>query len=260
MDDINRPQNPPEGRIGSFVGIAFFLLAGWFLLGPDLNDIPDSKSVSIHKDHLSTAPRRKMLGDPPFIEIDGFSRTCAECHKLFPARDETPEKLLKHAHIVLDHGINDRCRNCHDTKDRDRLLLHSGESIPYKRVIELCAKCHGPTYRDWQLGMHGRTNGFWDATRGEMRRLDCTECHDPHNPRVPAMDPVMPLPPPYALRAFDGSGGLKAEGGGRKAAGDFDVPVGDFGEADPLRKALQRVDRTAFPSNAGQDQQDKDEQ
>jgi hypothetical protein len=45
--------------------------------------------------------------------------------------------------------------------------------------------------------MHGRTNGYWDASRGEARRLTCTECHDPHAPALPAMTP---LPGPATIR------------------------------------------------------------
>lgn len=41
----------------------------------------------------------------------------------------------------------------------------------------MCAKCHGPRYREWQQGAHGRSNGYWDNTRGESRRLGRTECH-----------------------------------------------------------------------------------
>jgi len=154
----------------------------------------------VHREYLSTAPRRKILGDIPVINIDGYDRTCMDCHKLFPARDAAPEALLQHKNILLDHGINDRCRNCHDVKDRNRLVMASGDSISYGEVVLLCAKCHGPIYRDWEHGMHGRTNGYWDSKRGKQRRLSCIECHDPHSPRIPAMDPLAPLPPPKTLR------------------------------------------------------------
>jgi hypothetical protein len=123
-----------------------------------------------------------------------------DCHSLFPPREETPEHLLQHGHIVLDHGINDRCRNCHDPNDRNKLILHGGQVIGYSEVVRLCSKCHGPTYRDWQKGVHGRANGYWDTSRGPRHRLKCIQCHDPHAPYSPAMDPLKPLPGPDTLR------------------------------------------------------------
>ncbi len=228
------------GWIGFLIGPAFILLAGWFLQGPELAEIPEIKSVVVRPEMLDTTPRRDILGDPPIIEIDGFERTCMDCHKIFPARDDAPASLLQHQHVKLFHGINDRCRNCHDVKDRDRLLLTNGESIPYSDVVRLCARCHGPTYRDWERGMHGRTNGFWEAGLGERRRLGCTECHDPHDPRVPAMDPMMPLPSPNTLR--------------------MSLPSADphieLEETDPLRRALrisdERLERREAEKKSGE--------
>lgn len=191
---------PASGWMPVWVGMAFFALAGWFLLGPDMLDIPDKKVTSIDPELLSTAPRRAILSDPPTIRIDGFDRTCMDCHQLFPPRPDPPVALAQHKHIVLDHGINKQCRNCHHPENRNLLVMHGGETIGYDHVEQLCAKCHGPTYRDWQRGSHGRTNGYWDSSRGEVRRIRCTECHDPHNPRVPAMDPIAPLPGPDTLR------------------------------------------------------------
>jgi len=170
-----------------------------------------------------------MLGDPPVINIDGFDRTCMDCHRTFPPRPDTPVRLLKHEHVVLDHGINDRCRNCHYDADRDKLVLRGGVVIGYGEVEQLCAKCHGPTYRDWQRGAHGRTHGYWDTTRGEMVRLQCTQCHDPHNPRVPAMDPLWPLPGPDTLRvgieqdASDHHGATQVHDPLRRSLGEEDV-------------------------------------
>lgn len=188
---------------GWLIAPAFLLLAAWMYWGPDLLDLPESKPLHVDRAALSIEPRRQPLTDPPTIVLNGFEQTCTSCHQLFPPKedDRAGRELLQHTHIRLDHGINDRCRNCHDRDDRSRLVLRSGETIPYARVVELCAKCHGPTYRDWMRGMHGRTDGYWDTSLGEARRLTCNSCHDPHDPRVPAMDPLRPLPGPRALRA-----------------------------------------------------------
>jgi len=212
------------------IGPVFFVLAGWFMWGPDLLDIPTKEPRAIKPEDLSTAPRRTILHDPPTIRIDGFDRTCMNCHQMFPPREDPPRALAQHKHIVLNHGINKQCRNCHDTQNRNLLVLRGEETIGYNDVESLCAKCHGPTYRDWRHGAHGRTNGYWDASRGGVKRLQCTECHNPHNPRVPAMDPMAPLPGPETLRmdrAHDDHG---------EEAED----VSDDEHRDPLRRAIQR--------------------
>ena len=186
--------------LGYTIGPVFLLLAVWFVVDPSGTAIPLGEARTVDPARLSTAPRRLILSDPPQVAIGGFDRTCMDCHRSFPPRETPPARLLQHKEIKLNHGINSRCRNCHDPVDRNRLILRDGRSIAYGDVVELCAQCHGPTYRDWQRGAHGRTSGYWDATSGESVRLKCTECHDPHVPRVPAMDPIEPLPGPHTLR------------------------------------------------------------
>ena len=143
--------------------------------------------------------------------------------------------MLQHTHVFLEHGINDRCRNCHVVGNRHLLRLHSGEKIPYSRVVELCSKCHGPTYRDWLRGMHGRTDGYWKASLGEVNRLGCSACHDPHTPQVPAMDPLRPLPGPNALRA------------------EPDDEPAVHVEQDPLRRSLEQWRRASGEHGHGDD-------
>jgi len=212
------------GWVGVVIAPTFLLLAAWFAWGPDLADIPEFTSVPIDRAELPTEPRLQPLGDPPVVEINGFEQTCMNCHRLFPPREIPPgTRLMQHTHVVLEHGINDRCRNCHDVENRDMLRLQSGEKVPFSHVVELCSKCHGPTYRDWSRGMHGRTNGYWNAALGEVNRLGCTECHNPHTPTTPAMEPLRPLPAPNTLRA----------------APSGEVTVHE--ENDPLRRAFQQA-------------------
>ena len=218
------------GAPALFAGTGFLLLAAWFLYGTDPATVPEARSARVNPAVLVPGPRRTPLGDPPQVKLAGFTYTCMDCHRLFPPRSDPPQPLRQHRHIVMEHGINHQCRNCHDLEDRDRLVLQGGASIPYDEVVRLCAECHGPVYRDWQRGMHGRTNGYWDPRRGPRHRLGCTECHDPHHPRHPAMDPVAPLPPPHTLR--------------------MPPPVPEHEKApaeerDPLRRAILRSERLA---------------
>lgn len=192
------------GWPSALVGPGFLLLAAWFFAGPDTVQQPGGEPLLVDPSLLSTAPRRPLLGDKPSIEVHQVQRTCVECHALFQPGLETPKRLAMHAHIRLDHGINDRCRNCHHLKDRDKLVLHDGSEINFSESERLCAKCHGPTFRDWERGSHGRSNGYWDPARGERIRLKCSQCHDPHNPRVPAMDALVPLPGPHDPQADRG--------------------------------------------------------
>jgi hypothetical protein len=79
-------------------------------------------------------------------------------------------------------------------------VLSNGETIVFGEAPTLCAQCHGTTWRDWEQGMHGRANDYWDVTRGAVRWLSCVECHDPH---APAFDPMQALPGPNTLRMGD---------------------------------------------------------
>jgi len=69
--------------------------------------------------------------------------------------------------------------------------------VPFSDVQSLCAQCHGPVFRDWERGTHGKTLGAWDLSSPDAHRLTCTECHNPHSP---AYEPIEPLPGPNTLR------------------------------------------------------------
>ncbi|MHC5003646.1 MAG: hypothetical protein ACYTJ0_11025 [Planctomycetota bacterium] len=177
--------------------VGFLGLAAWFIWGSGPVEIPAAASPPVARRAVATEPVRGDVPLEPLIEMGSFTRRCSECHRLFESAEETARRLTEHQHIVLDHGLNDLCFNCHDRQDRDRLALRGGETVSFAEVPRLCAKCHGPTYRDWQRGMHGRTVGSWDPKSPEHVRLVCSQCHDPH---APAYDPMRPLPGPHTLR------------------------------------------------------------
>jgi hypothetical protein len=196
-DDSASRSDSRRFGIGGIIAGVFLVLAGWFWFGPNLSPIPSRDPVLVDRSLLRIGPTRQRQSDPPTIFVGGFDRHCMECHRFFPAARETARQLVQHTHIVMDHGLNDRCANCHDRLDANRLTTRSGETVSFSESDEMCAKCHGPTYRDWQRGMHGKAIGYWDAARGEGQRFMCVDCHDPH---APAFPPLQPLPGPNTLR------------------------------------------------------------
>ena len=134
---------------------------------------------------------------PLLLHADGQTAKCSLCHDGFEG-NMTEEALQdQHKDIKFDHGLNLRCLNCHNPKNADTFVNHDGSAIPGDKPTLLCAKCHGPHYREWQLGVHGRVNGYWDAKYGKQKKLDCIQCHNPHHPRF---QPIVPEPTPRLTR------------------------------------------------------------
>jgi len=141
-------------------------------------------------------PVRRPSVEPRYT-VGAFTYRCSDCHRIIPSTEETGRRPVQHLEIDLEHGINTRCFNCHHPTNRDAFVDDFGDEIPWDQPQLLCAKCHGPVYRDWQNGSHGRTNGYWDKTKGPRVRRKCIECHDPHRPPFPSLEPA---PGPHTLR------------------------------------------------------------
>jgi hypothetical protein len=182
------------------ITVVFLGLVAWFVLGPRRADIPIPPPAGVAPAQARPHAVRPPPRDRPLVAMAGFDFNCMECHVLFESALDTPRHLTQHRDIKLDHGLNDRCLNCHDRRDRNRLALRGGRTVPFTNVARMCAQCHGPTYRDWQRGMHGLTMGHWTPELGEQRHLACSECHDPHSP---AFKPMRTLPGPHTLRMGD---------------------------------------------------------
>ena len=140
-----------------------------------------------------TAPPRNSHGLVLVKPALTWTYNCMECHKVLTARWHYDRPMAEHQHIQLKHGGNRFCLNCHHPTNRNAFVDYDGAEIAEADVASLCAKCHGPTYRDWQAGVHGRRNGYWDAVKGPQTRLQCIQCHDPHNPKFQSMKPLAPL-------------------------------------------------------------------
>ncbi len=141
---------------------------------------------------------------------------CHEKDKPPPIRYDEHQKIIipqEHSDIVMAHGAHDRnnnCFNCHNEQNLLTLQVRNGTNVGFDNIPALCGSCHGPIYRDWEAGAHGRTSGYWDRSKGQMQRLVCANCHNPHAPRIPTREPApgphplrVPVPNPIVARAAD---------------------------------------------------------
>ncbi len=125
---------------------------------------------------------------PPFSE--GIF-PCNDCHADMTPNPKRRVLREEHTNIVLNHAQGQRwCLDCHDTNNRNKLRLVSGERIDFTESYRLCGQCHGDKFRDWKVGVHGKRTGYWN---GKKEYLLCAHCHNPHNPRF---KPIKPMPPP----------------------------------------------------------------
>ena len=155
---------------------------------------------------LETATARESYAELVRTKADLSDFDCYACHerdKPPPIRYDTNHIIIipkAHSNQVMGHGRHDRnnnCFNCHDEHNLERFQTRDGRELKFAESTPLCGSCHGPTYRDWEAGMHGRTSGHWARHIGEHTRRDCVDCHDPHSPKFPGRKPA---PGPHPLR------------------------------------------------------------
>jgi hypothetical protein len=156
-------------------------------------------------DFTNTATVRMSAAELFRTGGDTSGMACYSCHDekkpVVVHLDTNGAVILPEAHrdLVMRHGRNNRndhCFNCHDSKNLELLRPREGQTFKLTESSRLCGSCHGPTYRDWEVGIHGRTSGYWDRNKGAAVRQDCTSCHDPHAPAFPSMKPG---PGPHTL-------------------------------------------------------------
>lgn len=188
------------------ITICFSLLAVAFLLNlwakpPVLHPIPP-----VDTNFISTATARLSAAELFASGVDVSEYDCYGCHekdKPPPIRFDKQGNIIipeEHENIVMGHGThgrNNHCFNCHNENKLDTLRTREGDELKITDSTPLCGSCHGPTYRDWEAGSHGRTSGFWNRAMGDMDRKGCTSCHDPHHPKFPSRKPA---PGPHPLR------------------------------------------------------------
>lgn len=152
------------------------------------------------------APVRASYAQLAREEADLSDFDCYACHekeKPPPLTFDENHNLIvprEHGNIVMAHGQHNRnnlCYNCHNEANLELFQTRDGRELKLADSTSLCGSCHGPTYRDWEVGAHGRTSGHWDRKLGAFDRKDCVSCHDPHSPRFPSQKPA---PGPNPLR------------------------------------------------------------
>jgi len=185
--------------------VVFLLLAAIFLLDPLGRPSPLYPISLVGTNFLDTSTVRRSYADLARAGEDLSDYDCYACHekgKPPPLRFDAGHNLIipkEHADIVMGHGRhkrNDNCFNCHDENNLLAFQTRDGREVKFADSPVLCGSCHGPTYRDWEAGAHGRISGYWDRSLGVADRKACVNCHDPHSPRFPSRKPA---PGPHQL-------------------------------------------------------------
>ena len=210
MENSPKPTAPQSGTrtllVLGAVTVGFGALA--LMFSANLwGRLPERPKIPlVDKAFLETTPWRRTYADLAKAKEDLSDYDCYGCHekgKPPPLRYDDKGKLLipsEHSNIVMGHGTHDRnnlCFNCHNENNLLTLQIRDGTIVKFDNIPPLCGSCHGPTYRDWEAGAHGRTSGYWNRSMGPMERLACANCHNPHAPRIPTRAPA---PPPHSLR------------------------------------------------------------
>src|SRR5262245_12388998 len=193
---------------GVLLGLAvlFFGLMTGFLLNlwgrpAALDPIP-----LVDPSFTSNATVRVSYAELVRTKADLSDFDCYGCHertKPPPLRFDDQHNLIipkEHSDIVMGHGSHNRnnlCFNCHDENNLEVFQTRDGHQLKFSESTRLCGSCHGPTYRDWEAGAHGRISGYWDREGGPITRQDCVSCHNPHAPKFPSRQPA---PGPHPLR------------------------------------------------------------
>jgi len=170
-----------------------------------LSDLPDPNSFL--KGEAVFKPRTDKLVLYPICGVACHNGTFPP-----PVTNENPRPLTMHMDLVpdamnLQHGRGAIwCLDCHHKDTRNKFIDHRGNEISFDEPQKLCGKCHGPAYRDWRDGVHGKRIGEWE-TAGKKRWWVCTECHNPHDiqqgTRNSGFEQIEPEPAPRLPKGLE---------------------------------------------------------
>lgn len=199
------------GTVLLALAVVFFALGLKFVSGFGTR-LPATQNISlVDTQFLDTATFRKSYAELIREKADLSDFDCYACHekgKPPVLRFDAQQNIVvpkEHSDIVMGHGTHNRnnnCFNCHDEQNLELLQARDGRQIKLVESPLLCGSCHGPTYRDWEAGAHGRTGGYWDRSLGPMKRQICVDCHNPHSPKIPSRTPA---PGPHLLHPLASS-------------------------------------------------------
>lgn len=187
------------------LSVLFLILAAAFVLNPWARPQAREAIPLVDTNFLSTATVRQSYAELIRLKADLSDFDCYACHekgKPPVIRFDTNQVIIipkEHSNIVMGHGSHNRnnnCFNCHDELNLEQFQTRDGRELKLTDSTHLCGSCHGPTFRDWEGGAHGRTGGFWNKASGETTRRNCVECHNPHAPKFPGRQPA---PGPHLL-------------------------------------------------------------
>lgn len=212
MEDKLQPPSGNSRRKTNWVlavlTATFLVMAGLFLADLWGRPAPLPSIALVDPGFLETTPWRRSYADLAKAKEDLSDFDCYGCHeKKKPPVIEYDAKhdiVLPKEHANLDplghgsHKRNNDCYNCHNQNNLVTFQARDGRELKFQDSSALCGSCHGPTFGDWEVGVHGRISGFWNRKMGEAHRLDCVNCHNPHAPRIPTREAA---PPPHPLRA-----------------------------------------------------------
>jgi hypothetical protein len=191
---------------------SFAVLALVFLADSGGTHLRNAAIPLVDTNFLDRATTRRSYADLVRAGDDLSDFDCYACHdkkKPPPLRLDASQNIIvavEHKDIVMGHGWNGRnnnCFNCHNETNLVLLQPRDGRELAFADSPKLCGSCHGPTYRDWEAGAHGRTSGYWDRSQGAIERKACVNCHNPHSPAFPSRKPA---PGPHPLRELTAAG------------------------------------------------------
>ena len=165
----------------ALLAAVFVVLAAGFLSDFQSPRLRLRPIALVDTNFLDTATVRKSYVDLLRENADVSDFDCYVCHEKGKAptlRYDAAHNLVvpkEHADIVMGHGRhgrNNNCFNCHNETNLELLQTRDGREIRFADSPLLCGSCHGPTYRDWEAGVHGRTGGYW-AWRATLNSTGC---------------------------------------------------------------------------------------
>jgi len=200
------------GSVLALLSVVFVGLLFIFLSDPWGHPAQSAPIPLVDSNFISTATARVSAADLVRSGGDTSDLDCYACHE----KNKPPKLTLdpegnvivpkEHSEIVMAHGRhhrNNNCFNCHDEANLELLQTRDGRHLKLIESPALCGSCHGPTYRDWEAGVHGRTSGYWRRELGPIDRKVCTSCHNPHAPAFPSRAPA---PGPHQLHSVASHG------------------------------------------------------